>query len=203
MPGSGVFFGAGIVVGRNGDAVQVVTANHLVRQGEETATDLRVAFKHAPDRILRATALPALDAEADLAVIEVHDGRERLQPQLADHRTVGVGEGEQVVGPRAQEVGRLLGVGGDEPPDAAVRANAKWKEILEAYAPPPLDAGIAEGLADYVTREQPLMTYKAVSYMADRFLWFSIDKAKNELGYEPRGLRETVGASVEWFRSRI
>lgn len=61
----------------------------------------------------------------------------------------------------------------------------------------------SELVADYFTRQQPLMTYKAVSYMADRFLWFSIDKAKSELGYQPRGARETIAASVEWFRSRL
>jgi trimethylamine--corrinoid protein Co-methyltransferase len=37
-------------------------------------------------------------------------------------------------------------------PDTARRANAKWKEILEAYEPPPMDAGVVEALDDYVAR---------------------------------------------------
>jgi trimethylamine--corrinoid protein Co-methyltransferase len=37
-------------------------------------------------------------------------------------------------------------------PDTARRANAKWKEILEAYEPPPMDASIVEALDDYVAR---------------------------------------------------
>ena len=37
-------------------------------------------------------------------------------------------------------------------PDTAQRANAKWKAMLEAYEEPPIDAGVREALADYVTR---------------------------------------------------
>jgi len=37
--------------------------------------------------------------------------------------------------------------------DAATRANQAWKETLEAYQAPPLDAGIAEALADFVSRQ--------------------------------------------------
>ncbi len=37
-------------------------------------------------------------------------------------------------------------------PDAAQRANAKWKEMLAAYEAPPIDPGIAEALDAYVER---------------------------------------------------
>ena len=37
-------------------------------------------------------------------------------------------------------------------PDTAQRANARWKELLEQYRPPPLDPGIGEALDEYVSR---------------------------------------------------
>jgi len=37
-------------------------------------------------------------------------------------------------------------------PDTAERANAKWKEILENFEPPPIDTDVAEALDDYVER---------------------------------------------------
>ncbi len=37
-------------------------------------------------------------------------------------------------------------------PDTAQRANARWKEMLAAYEPPPIDPGVAEALDDYVER---------------------------------------------------
>ncbi|MCB1371169.1 MAG: trimethylamine methyltransferase family protein [Rhodobacteraceae bacterium] len=38
--------------------------------------------------------------------------------------------------------------------DAATRANARWKAMLAAYAPPPLDEGIREALDDFVARRK-------------------------------------------------
>ncbi|MEM9093879.1 MAG: trimethylamine methyltransferase family protein, partial [Pseudomonadota bacterium] len=40
----------------------------------------------------------------------------------------------------------------DGAPDAAERATAKWKEILETYEAPPIDPGVAEALDDYIAR---------------------------------------------------
>ena len=37
-------------------------------------------------------------------------------------------------------------------PDTAERANAKWKEMLASYEPPPMDIAVAEALDDYVAR---------------------------------------------------
>lgn len=36
--------------------------------------------------------------------------------------------------------------------DAAIRANARWKEVLREYAPPPLDAAIDEALIEFMER---------------------------------------------------
>ena len=38
--------------------------------------------------------------------------------------------------------------------DAAQRANAVWKAMLDAYEPPPFDPGVAEALDDYVARRE-------------------------------------------------
>ena len=40
----------------------------------------------------------------------------------------------------------------DGSPDTSVRANIKWKAMLEAYEPPAIDAGIKEALNEYVGR---------------------------------------------------
>lgn len=40
----------------------------------------------------------------------------------------------------------------DGSPDTAMRANKIWKEMLEAYQPPPIDLAIAEALDAFVTR---------------------------------------------------
>ena len=40
----------------------------------------------------------------------------------------------------------------DGSPDTAQRANRRWKELLQQYQPPPLDAGVGEALDDYVAR---------------------------------------------------
>lgn len=41
--------------------------------------------------------------------------------------------------------------------DAAVRANARWKAMLAAYDPPPLDPGVADALADFMARRKASM----------------------------------------------
>ena len=49
-------------------------------------------------------------------------------------------------------------------------------------------------------RFEPLLTRSRVMMMADNF-GYSIDKARRELGYEPRtGLRDGIAATVESYR---
>ena len=50
---------------------------------------------------------------------------------------------EFVIAPRV--LPRLVGA------RTAKRANAKWKELLENYEEPPMDPGIREAMADYVS----------------------------------------------------
>ena len=39
-------------------------------------------------------------------------------------------------------------------PEAAVRANRIWKQILAEYQPPPIDPAVDEALRDYVARRK-------------------------------------------------
>lgn len=62
-------------------------------------------------------------------------------------------------------------------------------------------AGKALGfIADHLTRKKPMMTDRSVAYLSGRWLWFSIERAKAELGYAPRPLDEAIASSVAWFR---
>jgi dihydroflavonol-4-reductase len=55
-------------------------------------------------------------------------------------------------------------------------------------------------VSEHLTHRAPLMTKRSVSYTAGRFLYFSNNRAKQELGFAPRPLREALEASVEWFQ---
>ena len=41
--------------------------------------------------------------------------------------------------------------------DSMVRANARWKETLRAYEPPPLDASVDEALGEFMARKKASM----------------------------------------------
>jgi ankyrin repeat protein len=74
---TGIYFGAGLIVGRQNDSVYVVTANHLLRRGEQIATSVRVAFRMDPSRSFPATVLPLTEPGLDVAVLSL-DGFDRL-----------------------------------------------------------------------------------------------------------------------------
>jgi trimethylamine--corrinoid protein Co-methyltransferase len=38
--------------------------------------------------------------------------------------------------------------------DAAQRANRRWKAMLESYSPPPIDAAVADAIADFIARRK-------------------------------------------------
>lgn len=86
----------------------------------------------------------------------------------------------------AGEVARAIG---RKPPRRSVPP-----AVLKAYG------WLSEQVAEYVTHRPPAATYRSAAYTAGRFLWFSVDKARDELGYEPRPLSEAVEASVSWFQ---
>ena len=67
-------FGAGIIFGVSDDALYIVTADHVVRQGGQVvheATDITVRLKSSPDRPLPATLLPDRNTRLDLAVLKI------------------------------------------------------------------------------------------------------------------------------------
>lgn len=49
------------------------------------------------------------------------------------------------------------------------------------------------------SRSEPLLTADGVK-LAKKLMFFSIDKAKSELGYHPRPAREALRDAVDWFR---
>ncbi len=69
--------GAGVVAMRERDAVIVVTANHVVRQGATEASRLLVRFKDKPQQALAATLLPGFDRTDDIAAFRVEHLREQ------------------------------------------------------------------------------------------------------------------------------
>lgn len=66
-------FGAGIVAARDRDRLYIVTANHVVRQGNETARNLQVRIRPRPARMFVAELLPQFDRPSDVAVVVVPD----------------------------------------------------------------------------------------------------------------------------------
>jgi len=62
----------------------------------------------------------------------------------------------------------------------------------------PLAVG-AEGLAR-VTKREPFVTLDSVR-MSRKQMYFSSDKAKRELGYDPRPASEAIADAVAWFRA--
>jgi ankyrin repeat protein len=68
-------FGAGIIFAREKDRFYIVTANHVLRNGAEEASDLRIRLRTLPERALAAKLLPEFDRSSDLAVMSVGDLR--------------------------------------------------------------------------------------------------------------------------------
>lgn len=67
--------GAGVVVARERDAVVVVTADHLVRQGTAGASELVARFKAAPQKRLAARLLASFDRVSDIALLRIDNLR--------------------------------------------------------------------------------------------------------------------------------
>jgi hypothetical protein len=63
--------GAGIVFALANDRVYIATANHLVRRGARSATDIQAEFRWSPGEQFKAELLTHYDTSLDLAVIAV------------------------------------------------------------------------------------------------------------------------------------
>jgi len=60
---------------------------------------------------------------------------------------------------------------------------------------------LLETVSDRVTHKRPFMTRKAIEYAAQH-LYYDTSKARTELGYEPRPVRDSIVRAAEWFRHR-
>jgi len=69
--GSDATSGAGIIFGYEGGQLYIATANHVVRRGALTATDLRVQLRMLPGEKLVAELMPQTQTGLDLAVLRV------------------------------------------------------------------------------------------------------------------------------------
>lgn len=69
-------WGAGIIVGKDQDALTIITAGHVVRRGDLKAERLTVQLKAAQGRPIAATILPHSDAQLDIALLRVERLRE-------------------------------------------------------------------------------------------------------------------------------
>ncbi|HRE91174.1 MAG TPA: NAD-dependent epimerase/dehydratase family protein [Myxococcota bacterium] len=93
--------------------------------------------------------------------------------------------------------------------------NVEYREFSEKVAaiagtkpprvvvPTPVIRGAGQVLgfvADHLTRKKPMMTGRSVAYLSGRWLWFSIERARAELGYAPRPLEDAIRSSVAWFQ---
>jgi alpha-tubulin suppressor-like RCC1 family protein len=63
--------GAGIIFGLDDNQIYIVTANHVVREGDKDGQDLRVELAFLPGKQLPAKLLSHLDLKNDLAVLSV------------------------------------------------------------------------------------------------------------------------------------
>ena len=62
-----------------------------------------------------------------------------------------------------------------------------------------LVGGLLGQLSALITRKEPLASIAAVR--ASKFPhWFSIEKARHELGYEPRPIDEALKLAIDWFK---
>lgn len=61
--------GSGIIFGFGPDQLYIMTANHVVREGQREAEEIRIRTRWSPEKYIRATLLPRRDAALDLAVL--------------------------------------------------------------------------------------------------------------------------------------
>ncbi|MDA0240911.1 MAG: NAD-dependent dehydratase, partial [Proteobacteria bacterium] len=57
----------------------------------------------------------------------------------------------------------------------------------------------AEGFAKYISGREPFATIDGVR-MSKKKMYFSSEKAREKLGYEPRPAVEALGDAFRWFR---
>jgi hypothetical protein len=85
------FNGAGIIFGRGGDQLYIVTAKHVVRQALNTAESVRVRFRWLPGESKEGRVLDDSDESLDIAVLAVSGVASLSLPNLAWNALVSPG----------------------------------------------------------------------------------------------------------------
>jgi dihydroflavonol-4-reductase len=81
--------------------------------------------------------------------------------------------------------------------DAAGVKRPRWEVPTAPFA---RVGRVLEWVSDNVTRRPPLMVDRSLRYSTERYLWFRIDKARRELGYQPGPYRPALEEAVRWFK---
>ncbi|HIA03369.1 MAG TPA: NAD-dependent epimerase/dehydratase family protein, partial [Myxococcales bacterium] len=56
-------------------------------------------------------------------------------------------------------------------------------------------------IADKVTHKPPLLAEKTLKYTVGRYLYFDISRAREELGYSPAPINDSIKDAVKWFQT--
>jgi dihydroflavonol-4-reductase len=81
--------------------------------------------------------------------------------------------------------------------DAAGVKRPRWEVPTAPFA---RVGKVLEWVSDHVTHRPPLMVDRSLRYSTERNLFFKIDKARRELGYEPGPYRPAIEEAVRWFK---
>lgn len=79
-------------------------------------------------------------------------------------------------------------------------AGRKTPSVKLPHAPLIPVAFVAEAVTRIFGGNEPMVTVDAVR-MAKKRMYFNIDKARRELGYDPRPARQALTDAVDWFRA--
>jgi len=81
--------------------------------------------------------------------------------------------------------------------DAAGVKRPKWEVPTAPFA---RVGRVLTWVSDNVTHKPPLMVDRSLRYSTERFLYFKIDKARRELGYQPGPYQPALEEAVRWFK---
>ena len=61
---------------------------------------------------------------------------------------------------------------------------------------------INEWISNNITKKEPLLVDRGLRFTGGRFLYCSVDKAREELGYDPQPVDDGLALAVKWFLDR-
>ena len=81
---------------------------------------------------------------------------------------------------------------------AASRAGASAPRFTAAAVPPAPGRRRLEGVS--ALRRRPPPVTRSVLQIVDRYAWYDTTRARTELGWSPRPLRQTLEDTIRWLR---